>query len=153
MCKIITYSCLEGYDCVVFDLDGTICDTIGDIERSLSDTFLRYDYPLPDMNRLRVGPPLAVMIDELLGGNVDRDFVDKIAATYRKNYEASNYSSSPLYRGIFELLLKLKVAGKKLAIATLKRMFHLEKKNFLPQIILCYRATKNKISFFNVHIR
>jgi phosphoglycolate phosphatase len=105
----------------VFDLDGTLCDTMGDIKRSLEDTFLRCDYPVPAMDRLRVGPPLATMIDELLGGNVDRNFVDKIAAAYREDYEISNYDISPLYNGAFELLLRLKSAGKKLAVATLKR--------------------------------
>ncbi|MDR2642494.1 MAG: HAD family hydrolase [Planctomycetaceae bacterium] len=121
MCEVITYSRLDLCDSVIFDLDGTLCDTIGDIERSLVDTFSRCDYPLPDMKRLRVGPPLAVMIEELLGGNVDRTFVDKIAAEYRENYETSDYGISPLYCGVFELLLKLKSTGKKLAVATLKR--------------------------------
>jgi phosphoglycolate phosphatase len=121
MCKVITYSRLELCDCVVFDLDGTLCDTVGDIKRSLADTFLRCDYPAPDMDRLRVGPPLATMIDELLGGNVEQSFVDKIAAAYREDYELSNYDISPLYNGAFELLLRLKSAGKKLAVATLKR--------------------------------
>ncbi|MDR1290502.1 MAG: HAD hydrolase-like protein [Planctomycetaceae bacterium] len=121
MIEAITYSQLELFDCIVFDLDGTLCDTIGDIKRSLADTFLRCDCPMPDMGRLRVGPPLAVMIDELLGGNTDRAFVDKIAAEYREYYESSNYEVSPLYCGVFELILRLKSAGKKLAIATLKR--------------------------------
>ncbi|MDR1478202.1 MAG: HAD family hydrolase [Planctomycetaceae bacterium] len=122
MREVITYSQLELFECIIFDLDGTLCDTIGDIKRSLSDTFLCYDYPLPDMERLRVGPPLSVMIDELLGGNTDKAFIEKIAAEYRKYYEASEYEISPLYYGVFELLLNLKIAaGKKLAIATLKR--------------------------------
>jgi phosphoglycolate phosphatase len=121
MCEVITYSCLLGFDCVVFDLDGTLCDTLCDIERSLSATFLRYDYPLPDMSRLRVGPPLSVMIDELLDGNIDRKFVERIAASYREHYELSDYAVSPLYCGVYELLLRLKSAGKRLAVATLKR--------------------------------
>jgi phosphoglycolate phosphatase len=61
------------------------------------------------------------MIDELLGGNVDQDFVEKIASAYREDYESSNYEISPLYPGTFELLLRLKSIGKKLAVATLKR--------------------------------
>ncbi|MDR1053759.1 MAG: HAD family hydrolase [Planctomycetaceae bacterium] len=121
MIEVIKYSQLALCDCVVFDLDGTLCDTIGDIRRSLLDTFLRCDCPVPDMGRLRVGPPLTVMIDELLGGNTERSFVDKIAAEYREYYESSNYDVSPLYGGVFELILRLKSLGKKLAIATLKR--------------------------------
>ncbi|MDR1485772.1 MAG: HAD hydrolase-like protein [Planctomycetaceae bacterium] len=121
MCEIIRYAHLALCDCIIFDLDGTLCDTMGDIKRSLSATFSRYELPLPDMNDLRVGPPLSDMIGELWGGEVDNEFVDKIAAAYRENYESCDYSDSLLYSGVFELLLRLKKAGKKLALATLKR--------------------------------
>ncbi|MDR1924323.1 MAG: HAD family hydrolase [Planctomycetaceae bacterium] len=121
MLENITYSRLLLSRCVIFDLDGTLCDTIGDIERSLVATFERCDFPVPNMSRLRVGPPLSDMIRNLVGQDIDKSFIDNLAASYREDYESSDYGVSPLYSGAFELLVRLKSAGKKLGIATLKR--------------------------------
>ena len=107
--------------CVVFDLDGTLCDTEADIVQSLQEALHQSGLAVADGNAVRIGPPLDTMIRSAVGENVEPAIIQQIADTFRHIYKRSDFPSSPLYPGAWELVHQLKAAKIFLAVATLKR--------------------------------
>ncbi len=107
--------------CVVFDFDGTLCDSNGDIFATLRETLALHGFAMSEANRIRIGPPLEVMIQESLDEQVDPKTIELLVREYRRIYEMSEYAASPLYPGAFELLKRLRERNIPLAVATNKR--------------------------------
>ena len=107
--------------CVVFDLDGTLCDTEADILQAFQESLQQSGLTVADGNALRIGPPLETMIRNAVGENVESEMIQQIANTFRQNYKRSDFPNSPLYPGVWELVHQLKAAKIFLAVATLKR--------------------------------
>ncbi len=122
--------------CVVFDLDGTLCDTEEDIYTSFHNAVRECGLEITDASRLRIGPPLKEMIRFAVGEQVESDMIERISATFRRIYTECDFPTSPLYPGAWELLHRLRDAEIPLAVATLKREAPtrrlLEKKGILP---------------------
>ncbi len=122
--------------CVVFDLDGTLCDTEEDIYASFHDAVRKCGLEITDASRLKIGPPLQEMIRSAVGEEVEPDMIERISATFRRIYTECDFPTSPLYPGALELLHRLQDAEIPLAVATLKREAPtrrlLEKKGVLP---------------------
>ena len=107
--------------CVVFDLDGTLCDTEADILQAFQEAVQLSGLTVADGNALRIGPPLETMIRNAIGENVEPEMIQQIANTFRRIYKQSDFPNSPLYPGAWELVHQLKAAKIFLAVATLKR--------------------------------
>ena len=114
--------CFDHFDAVVFDLDGTLCDTAADILGAWVGTArkLKLASPEESRKRYRVGPPLTELLEELVPG-CSEEFKKEAVATFAGIYDRSGFPETRLYPGIVELLDTLKAAGKKLFVATNKR--------------------------------
>lgn len=121
--------------CVVFDFDGTLCDSAGDILATLYEVVRLHGIDPDGLNPARIGPPLPLMIRQVVGEQIDQAVIDSMVVEYRQIYEKSDFPASPLYPGATDLLRQLKSAGIRLAVATNKkeRSTHhiLEKKGLL----------------------
>ncbi|MCM3658350.1 HAD hydrolase-like protein [Agromyces mediolanus] len=107
------------WSAVLFDLDGTIIDSAGDITRSLAHTFDTVGLPVPDEATLRdyVGPPL---LDSLrLSAGLDDEQARHALGIYRAHYN-QRAIRSPVFPGIAGLLERLHAAGIPVALATSK---------------------------------
>ncbi|MCG8424887.1 MAG: HAD family hydrolase [Proteobacteria bacterium] len=118
----------RSHDLVIIDLDGTLVDSFGDIERALTHAFQAIDVS-PDAGVLalcRRGLPLeayyqhALLRDPEAAG--ERDRMDRFVAAYRDYYGRYQHSTA-VYPGVVDTLsaLRQKWPDVVLAIGTSKR--------------------------------
>ncbi len=108
------------YDLFIFDLDGTLIDSIGDIADALNAALAEVGRrPRSDEEVARmVGRGVHELVANALGGNVeDRGLIERIAVSYRSKYAAQPVRRTTPYLGVRETLAQL--PGKK-AVATNK---------------------------------
>jgi phosphoglycolate phosphatase len=105
---------------VLFDLDGTLVDSVPGIHASVRVAVAGFGLPAPTPAQLRamVGPPLQEGF--ALGFGLSGADVDRAVAAYRAHYSAGAMLEAPPYPGIPELLARLRADGATLAVATSK---------------------------------
>lgn len=114
------------YSAVIFDFDGTICDTGEGILKSAQYALEAFGYEVPDYKELTyfIGPPLLVTFQEKFGA--DPATADELVKKYRERYTNKGLLESCLYDGIKELLASLKKENIKLGIASSKPQDYVE---------------------------
>lgn len=114
------------YSAVIFDFDGTICDTGEGILKSAKYALEAFGYEVPDYKELTyfIGPPLLVTFQEKFG--VDPATADELVKKFRERYTNKGLLESCLYDGIKELLSSLKKESVKLGIASSKPQDYVE---------------------------
>ncbi|MDC7294480.1 MULTISPECIES: HAD family hydrolase [unclassified Butyrivibrio] len=116
------------YSTIIFDMDGTLLDTIEDITDSLNYVMERNGLNSFSIDRVKhmVGSGSAVLIERALEGGRENPDFDRILSEYSEYYEAHcNIKTGP-YHHIPELLQALKNKGYKLAIVSNKPMAAVE---------------------------
>ena len=104
---------------ILFDLDGTLCDSGEGIINCAIYALEHFGCPIPSREELRsfVGPPLK---ESFLRHGIPEEKTEEAIAVYRSRYlPIGKYENSP-YCGIEEVLKKLKEAGHSLYVATSK---------------------------------
>ncbi len=115
------------YNAVIFDFDGTICDTGEGILKSVKYALDAYGYDTPeDYNELTcfIGPPLLITFQEKYGA--DPTTADELVKKFRERYTNKGLLESKLYDGIKELLEALKKENIKIGIASSKPQDYIE---------------------------
>lgn len=114
------------YNAVIFDFDGTICDTGEGILKSAQYALEAFGYEVPDYKELTyfIGPPLLVTFQEKFGA--DPATADELVKKYRERYTNIGILESCLYDRIKELLVSLKKENIKLGIASSKPKDYVE---------------------------
>ena len=108
------------YDCVLFDLDGTLTDSASGIISSVNDALTRMGMPLlpKEMQRLYVGPPLLSSFEKL-HGMTHAQALEGVRL-FRERYAQVGWLENRVYPGIPRLLKSLKARGVRLGVATAK---------------------------------
>lgn len=109
------------YKLVLFDLDGTILDTVPDIQFVLNLT-LKY-FGLPEVSESEVKAFVgdgAYMLVRRACGNLDEEEVKKVHACYAEKFAECDNSRSAFFDGEDGLLIRLKESGVKVGIITNK---------------------------------
>ncbi len=104
---------------IVFDLDGTLVDSLPDIVASFLAAFDGLGLPRPDANdvRAQVGKPL----EEMYAAFAPAAAVADLAAAYREHYPRHFRDKSRPFPGVPDLLEELGRRGFARAVATTKR--------------------------------
>lgn len=107
------------FDCILFDFDGTVFDTVEGIAKSVRYALNKVglDAELESL-RCFAGPPLADKFMEVYG--FDRTAAEQAVRDYRERYRPIGMNECCVFPGIKELLEKLRAAGKTVGIATSK---------------------------------
>lgn len=108
---------------VIFDMDGTILNTIDDITGAVNYILAKYDLPLRSVDEVKsfVGNGLHRTLELSVPSNTAESFVDEIFDEFVGYYKThSNIATKP-YDGIVEAIRALKERGYQLAVVSNKR--------------------------------
>lgn len=106
---------------IVFDLDGTLLNTIDDIHSVLSDSLKEFGLPCVTLSQTRqyVGNGARRLVERAVG-NKPAEIIDIVYSYYAKKFSECGNKYTKLYDGEEQTLLKLKNAGIEFAIVTNK---------------------------------
>jgi phosphoglycolate phosphatase len=110
------------YDTVIFDLDGTLLNTLDDLRDSLNDLLVRRGYEartLEDVRRF-VGNGVRNLVRLSVPGHCSDEEVTQILEEFKVHYKQNMQNKTRPYNGIMELLLDLNRFNYKIAIVSNK---------------------------------
>ncbi len=112
------------YTTVIFDMDGTILNTIEDITDSINHVLREYNFPERTVREVMhfVGNGAGVLVDKAIPQGRENPFFEEFLKDYEEYYlHHCNIKTGP-YKNILELMKVLKERGYKLAIVSNKPM-------------------------------
>lgn len=115
------------YNTVIFDFDGTVCDTGEGILKSAKFALDYFGYDTPEDYReltCFIGPPLLITFQEKFGADPVK--AEELVKKFRERYTNTGLYESCLYDGIISLLKRLKAGGIRLGIASSKPQHYIE---------------------------
>ncbi len=113
------------YQTVIFDLDGTLLDTLDDLAAATNFALAQHGLPLRTTEEVRwfVGNGIRKLIERAVPANTPVDEQEAVLATFNKYYKAHCNDATKAYDGVMELLAKLRSAGCKTAIVSNKAYY------------------------------
>ena len=139
------------FKAVIFDLDGTLLDTLSDLGDSMNSVLERHGFPLHELDSFKymIGDGVEFLVRRALPGTMnDADTVSRFVTEYRSEYGKNWKRKTRPYDGVIELIISLYSLGLKLAILSNKPHDSTELcvREFLPfekfDIILGHRSGK-----------
>lgn len=108
----------KNFDAFVFDLDGTLLDTLPDLVSVTNATLRRFGYPERTSDEIlsMVGNGLRSLISQAVPANLDEASVEKALTVWKETYDGCGHAHTALYPGMMETLEELRKRGKKLAV-------------------------------------
>ena len=137
------------YNCVVFDLDGTLLDTLGDLRDSVNFALSKNNLPQRTTEEIRafVGNGIRLLIERSVPENTKLSLVDKCFEDFKAHYKANSANLTKAYDGINELLSILKNRGVKLAVVSNKADFAVKilVETYFPNVFDCAIGEKEGV--------
>lgn len=113
---------MKEYNTYIFDLDGTLLNTLDDLAAS-TNYALRY-HGLPERTteevRLFVGNGVRKLMERAIPKDTEREMFEEIFSTFQHHYLEHSLDTTKPYPGILEMLDELKRRGKHLAVVSNK---------------------------------
>lgn len=107
-------------ECVLFDLDGTILDSLRGIEASVSAAFASCDLPVPQTGiRDFIGPPIRTILARV-GDVTDESVLDKLESAFRSHHDTEGWQKANCFPGAVQVLRALRQRGRRLFVISNK---------------------------------
>lgn len=110
------------YNTVIFDLDGTLLNTLDDLRDSLNEVLVSKGYLPRTISEVRsfVGNGVRNLVRRSLPEGSSEDEVTLVLDEFKENYKLNMQNKTRPYNGIMELLLDLNRYNYKIAIVSNK---------------------------------
>ncbi len=110
---------------LIFDLDGTILDTLGDLRDSVNYALAECGLPIRSTEEIRafVGNGIRILIERAVPENTPADVTDKCFGFFKSYYKDHSAILTKPYDGIVEVLTEMKNQNLKLAVVSNKADF------------------------------
>ncbi len=101
------------YDTVIFDLDGTLMDTLDDLTDSVNYVLAKYGYPVKSRQEVRriVGNGLRQTLKLSLPQGADEETIDRLLPDLVSYYGTHCRIKTKPYEGIMDCLKELSAKG------------------------------------------
>lgn len=110
------------YKAIIFDLDGTLLDTLDDLTASMNYALRTMSMPERTKDEVRgfVGNGLAKLVERALPQGSSEEQCSKALSLLKEHYAVHCMDKTGMYDGVREMLVKLHDMGYKLAIVSNK---------------------------------
>ena len=110
------------YNTVIFDLDGTLLNTLDDLRDSLNEVLTSKGYAPKSLEEVRrfVGNGVRNLIRKSVPEKCNEEVVTQVMEEFKENYKHNMQNKTRPYNGIMELLLNLYRYNYKIAIVSNK---------------------------------
>ena len=110
------------YQLFIFDMDGTILDTLDDLAASTNYALACSGLPERTTDEIRrfVGNGVGELIDMAVPEGTDGAIKEKVLADFGSHYKEHCFDRTGPYKGIRECINALKTAGMKVAVVSNK---------------------------------
>ena len=112
------------YKTYIFDLDGTLLDTLGDLAASVNYALRTHGFLEHSVDDVRqfVGNGVRKLMERAVPDGTDNPLFEEAFATFRRYYMEHSLDTTRPYEGIPEALAALKARGCHLAVVSNKMM-------------------------------
>jgi len=109
------------YKAALFDLDGTLVDTLADLSTAMNFALKHLDQPTHTIDQCKamIGSGLAMFAKRALDSN-HQHLKDDLLVEMKQRYNLHCFEKTTIYPGISDALLALQNAGIRLAVVTNK---------------------------------
>ena len=116
---------MTSYSTVIFDLDGTLLDTLEDLHLTLNHTLAALGMPTRTLAETRafVGNGIRRLIERAVPAGTDEATVAKANAEFDAHYAVHCNDHTRPYPGVPELLARLRGRGVRLAVVSNKTQY------------------------------
>lgn len=113
---------MNKYKTYIFDLDGTLLDTLNDLHASCNYALRTHGMPERSVEEVRqfVGNGVKKLMERAIPNGLDNPLFEDTLQTFRQHYLLHNLDTTRPYPGIMEMLGKLKEHGKNIAVVSNK---------------------------------
>lgn len=116
---------MKQYEAVIFDLDGTLLDTLDDLMDAVNYSLAQCSMPVRSREEIRqfVGNGIQLLMERAVPDGKDNPQFNQAFALFKEYYGVHCNDKTTLYPGIEEMLKTLKDAGVRIAIVSNKADF------------------------------
>lgn len=113
---------MSRYDTYIFDLDGTLLDTLGDLAASVNHALRSFGMEERgiDFIRMSVGNGVGNLIMRSVPDGTAAETADNVLAVFKEHYTAHGQELTVPYPGIVDMLRRLKASGARTAVVSNK---------------------------------
>ena len=130
---------MNSFSTYIFDLDGTLLDTLGDLAASVNYALRTHGMPEHSIDDVRrfVGNGVRKLMQRAVPDGETNPTFEATFATFRQHYMAHSLDTTRPYDGIPETLAALKARGCRLAVVSNKMMAATQEliRHFFPDTI------------------
>lgn len=127
------------YGTYIFDLDGTLLDTLTDLAASTNYALRKYGMPEHSIDDVRrfVGNGVRKLMERAVPDGADNPLFDEAFATFRLHYMEHSLDTTRPYDGIPEVLAELHRRGCHIAVVSNKMMAATQElcRHFFPDTV------------------
>lgn len=110
------------YKAVIFDMDGTILNTLEDLKNATNYSLRQFGMPERSLEEVRmfVGNGIRKLVERAVPAGTPKEKIAQVFDVFLEYYEIHSADNTSPYPGILELVEKLKKSGIKTAVSTNK---------------------------------